>query len=141
MRILFDGLYDMKEFILMVDIYQWCDKQEAWGGKGYIIQDWYINSDKEKNVIDESDQSKVIWRNSDCVIVTPYYKQLSWLFHELHCYVGTGNLNASIFLRGFSACCEEYFKKTPDHSAKELMLAVLEYIQRENDKKMGYVVK
>ncbi len=41
MKITFNGLYDIKEFIHMVDIYQWCDKEKEWGGLGYNIQNWY----------------------------------------------------------------------------------------------------
>lgn len=137
MKIQFDGLWDVKEFMLMVDIYQWCDKEKAWGGKGYRIQNWYIDDDtKEKTAIEESDQSKVIIPdNGDYVIITPYYKQLSWLFGVLHEFGKEGYLHTGVFLNGFHTCCDEYFKKNPDHSAKELMLYILENMQQMNDEK------
>lgn len=139
MKIQFDGLWDVKEFMLMVDIYQWCDKQEAWGGKGFNIQNWYMDEDrKRKEFVDEPTGSKVIRYGGGCVIVTPYYKMLSWLFDTLRGLVEDGYLDAGVFLGGFSVCCEEYFKKTPEHSAKELMLYILENLQRVNDEKNGY---
>jgi hypothetical protein len=137
MTIQFDGLWDVKEFMLMVDIYQWCDKQEPWGGKGYSIQDCYTDEDwKEKVYVKKSTQSKVIRHNGYCIIITPYYKMLSWLFDVLRHQVERGYLAPGILLSGFSVCCEEYFKKTPEHSAKELMLYVLENLQRINDEKL-----
>ena len=142
MKIIFDGLYDIKEFILMVDIYQWCDKEKEWGGLGYNIQNWYNDDDrKEKVFISESDQSKVIRYGGGCVIVTPYYKQISWLFNLLRLYAEDGGLETGVLLNGFSACCEEYFKKTPDHSAKELMLNILEHVQCKNDICHGIAVE
>lgn len=138
MKIQFDGLWDVKEFMLMVDIYQWCDKEKAWEGKGYLVRNWYIDDDtKEKITIEESNQSKVIISDRrDFMIITPYYKQLSWLFRVLHGFGKTGYLSTSVFLTGFHACCDEYFKKTPDHSAKELMLYILENIQQKNDERI-----
>ncbi len=142
MQITFDDLYDLKEFILMIDIYQFCDKQEAWGGLGYIIQNWYVDPDrKEKIVVDESDQSRVIRRSGDCVIVTPYYKMISWLFDVLRCYAEESDLDTGVFLGTFSKACEEYFQRTPDHSAKELMLNILEQIQLNNDIAHGFYVE
>ena len=142
MRIIFDGLYDVKEFILMVDIYQWCDKEVKWEGLGYTIQNSYINYErKEEIIVRESDQSKVIRYGGGCVIVTPFYKQLSWLFNLLRGFVDEHLLRSDAFLDGFSDCCEEYFKKTPDHSAKELMVKILEYIQNKNDKENGMFVE
>lgn len=134
MKIEFDGLWDIKEFMLMVDIYQWCDKEEEWGGMGYNIRNWYMEEDrKEKITVKESTQSRVHRYDGGCVVVTPYYKHLSWLFRELKHQVDEKYLNAGILLNGFSACCEEYFKNTPEHSAKELMLYLLENLQQRND--------
>lgn len=141
MKIIFDGLYDIKEFILMVDIYQWCDKEKEWGGLGYIIQNCYYDDDREKKIyITESDQSKVIRNGRGCIIVTPYSKQISWLFNLLYLYVQDDGLDSGVLLDGFGACCEDYFKKTPDHSAKELMLNILENIQLKNDIRHGIAV-
>ena len=136
MKVQFDGLWDVKEFMLMIDIYEWCDKQKEWGGKGFNIQNWYIDpDDKEKIVIEESVQSKVLKYCGGCRVITPYYKQLSWLFSVLFDLTNKGYLDPGIFLNGFRICCEEYFKRTPEHSAKELMLYILENIQRMNDEK------
>ena len=137
MTIQFDGLYDIKEFILMVDIYQVCDKVKPWGGLGYIVQDWYADEKEGNRIqIEDSDQSKVIWNDGDCIIVTPYYKQLSWLFETLRCISKEDYLDKGVFLNGFGTCCEELFSKSPDHSAKELMVYILEGLQRENDKRL-----
>lgn len=141
MKIEFEGLYDLKEFILMVDIYQFCDKEKAWGGLGYNIQNWYMDENrKEKVVVEDSDQSKVIHYGGGCIIVTPYYKMVSWLFNELRKKVEDCNYNLSsgVLLSGFSACCEEYFRSTPDHSAKELMVNILEHIQLKDDVAQGF---
>lgn len=139
MTVVFDGLYDIKEFILMIDIYQWCDKEAAWGGLGFNIQDWYLDTDrKEKAIVGESNESKVIKYGGGCIIVTPYYKQLSWLFSVLRDFVEHDRLDSGVFLDGFRSRCEEYFRMSPDHSAKELMVFILEGIQRQNDIKNGY---
>ena len=76
-----------------------------------------------------------------CIIVTPYYKQISWLFNLLRHYVEDGGLDAGVLLGGFSNCCEKYFKETPDHSAKELMLNILEHVQCKNDICHGIAVE
>lgn len=135
MEIRFRSLKEIKEFILMVDIYQWCDKQEEWGGKGYIIKDKYFDPDeKNKTVVTRPEESKVIHAGGDQIIITPYYKQLSWLFKTLHDYVMYGNqLSAGTFLSGFHIGCEGYFIMNPGHSAKELMIFVLDGLQRMVD--------
>ncbi len=138
MNIRFESLKEIKEFILMVDIYQLCDKQKEWGGKGYIItnRDYAAESkDEEEYYVMEPCCSRVIKRSADVIIVTPYSKQLSWLFWTLYHFVEYNNeeLNAGVFLDGFRIACEGYFIINPDHSAKELMIFVLDSLQRGVD--------
>ncbi len=140
LEIRFRSLKEIKEFILMVDIYQLCDKQEEWGGKGYIITNRIYDSEgKRETYVTEPEESKVISRSGDKIIVTPYYRQLSWLFKTLYHFVEYSNdqLGAGAFLKGFSVGCEGYFVMNPSHSAKELMLYVLDAIQRLQE----YVVR
>lgn len=88
MRIEFESLKEIKEFVLMVDIYHLCVKQEEWGGLGYIITDKYFDSEsKTEERIAEPRESRIIKRNGDWIILTPYSRQLSWLFAILSRFV------------------------------------------------------
>ncbi len=140
MQIRFNSLKEIKEFILMVDIYHLCDKQEPWGGRGYIVTDRYPDLESKKEIIVTiPEKSKVIHRSSDQIIVTPYVKQLSWLFMVLQEHVEYGVLPADVLLNCFHSSCEGYFIMNPGHSAKELMIFVLDAFQRviDADKEEG----
>lgn len=137
MRIEFDSLKEIKEFILMVDIYQWTDQERPWGGKGYIITDRYHHPEaleKEEGfiMVSRPEDSRVI-KQSDTVIVTPYVKQLSWLFKTLYFLTMEHKLDVLSFDTGFMVACEGYFIMNPGHSAKELMIYILDAIQRMED--------
>ena len=113
MKIQFDSLREIKEFILMVDIYHLCDKQEDWGGAGYIITDrCYDPKEKSEIIVTIPEESTVI-HGDDYVIVTPYHKQVSWLFKTLFEFVGSHQLEAETLLDGFHVSCEGYFIINP----------------------------
>ncbi len=134
MKIQFGSLKEIKEFILMVDIYQLCDKQPEWGGKGYIINDRYVDPDEKREIVVANPEESKVIHGYDQIIVTPYYKQLSWLFETLYHFVEYGNeLSAGIFLDHFHVGCEGYFIMNPSNSAKELMVFILDGLKRVVD--------
>ena len=131
MKILFNSLSEIKEFILMVDLYQLCDKDPEWGGLGYIITDkeeYY--EEKEVTIVTKPHESRV-YNNRDTVIVTPYYKQISWLFRTLYEFVNEKKeLDVETFLTGFGVGCKGYFLINPNYYPQELMLFILDGLQR-----------
>lgn len=135
MKIEFTSLYEIKEFILMVDLYQLCKDQDEWGGKGYRITNReYDREAKEDLTVTEPYQSKVLDLGHTIDIVTPYPKQISWLFKTLFHYVEYGNeLDAGTFLDNFKILCKGYFIINRDYLPQELMLYILDGMKRMVD--------
>lgn len=136
MEIKFNNLMEIKEFVLMIDLYQLCKDQEKWGGKGYIITDKDYNLESEEEfTVTEPEQSKVYHRSADEIIVTPYVKQLSWLFKTLY-WLSNENpdiLDPHTLLGIFHVGCEGYFIMNPHHYPQELMLFVLDTLIRSEN--------
>ena len=135
MEIRFDSLKEIKDFILMVDIYQLCECQEEWGGLGYIITNRDYDAESKKEfVVTEPMESRVPKDTVDKAIITPYCKQISWLFKTLYDFVEYNKeLDPGSFLDGFCPLCKGYFLMNPEHSAKELMLFVIDGLKRIAD--------
>ena len=141
MEIRFASLKEIKEFILMVDIYQLCDKQdqEIWHGR-YIIDNKYHDAElnAEDFVITDPSESRVVHRGHVYCISTPYYKQIGWLYETLEYFAGHHydiniqgkEIDENCLREYFHVCCNLYFKKCPDHTAKELMLYIIDSLKR-----------
>ncbi len=138
MEIKFESLKEIKDYILMTDIYQLCESQKEWGGLGYIITNIESNREEKSIVIHEPNESRVIKGPGDKAIITPYYKQLSWLFDTLYRFtMYNEELDPKSFLDGFCISCEGYFIINPEHNVKELMLFVIDGLKRIADSKRG----
>ncbi len=137
MEIKFDSLKEIKDYILMTDIYQLCEFHKEWGGHGYIITNRDYNKEAEKyEYITEPKESKVLKSQGDKIVITPYYRQISWLFDTLYRFTMYNNeLDPHSFLDGFCIICEGYFVINPEHSVKELMLFVIDGLKRMSDSK------
>ena len=143
MEIKFSSMKEIKEFILMVDIYQLCDKQESWKCHGYMISNRYFDTELNEvgKAITDPKESRVVRCGHFHCITTPYYKQLSWLFgvleyfaeHHYNAMIQGKELDKTTLRYCFRACCELYFKKHPDHMAKELMIFVVDWLKMAHE--------
>ena len=118
MKIIWDNLQEIKDFLSVVDISRFSKSDEMWGGLGVIIDDRGPNRGSEVII------------GPDTHIITPKAKELSWLFRNLYEFSLSGKLSASIFLEGFRTACIAFFIEHKDYEANDLLLYVIDFIER-----------
>ena len=123
MQIIWDSLDEVKEFIDMVGLAKLCKDEEEWGGLGYIITGRDIRKDENT----PTEKSYTI-RDSDYIIVSPYYKELSWLFRNTYRYVEKGTLSSESYLDGFGAACKGFFLLHKTYKPKTLLFFILDFL-------------
>lgn len=132
MRIIWGNLSEVKKFIDMVDLDKLCKDEKEWGGVGVII----TGRDIRKDGRSPSKESYTL-HQSDYIIVTPCYKELSWLFRNTYRDVEGCGLEGVHYIQGFWAASTGFFLQHPKYKAKELLLFVVDFLEgvekRERD--------
>ena len=123
MKIIWDNLDEVKQFIDLVGITKLCKNEREWGGLGFIITGNDVRKE-EKNQTIES----YTMHGSDYIIVTPCYKELSWLFRNTYQYVEQETLSACEYQEGFWAACTSFFLLHKSYKPKALLFFVLDFL-------------
>ncbi len=123
MTIVWDNLDEVKRFIDLVGLTKLSKDEPEWGGLGFIITGNDVRKD-EKTPTAES----YTMHNSDYVIVTPYYKELSWLFRNTYRYVEQDTLSGGEYLEGFWAACTGFFLLHKSYKPKTLLFFVIDFL-------------
>ena len=126
MKVIFENLNEIKEFILMNGYLLFMEKQEEWGGLGVIITDHYVEPESKETVFVTKPEESKAFARSDKIIITPYAKQLSWLIDTLYRYsLEHKELSPDILLDGFYVTSLGFFLNSPHHYPQELMLFIV----------------
>lgn len=123
MRILWDSLEEVKDFINLVGLAKLCKDEEEWGGLGFII----TGTDRWNGVEKATEESFTI-HTSDYIIVTPYYRELSWLFRNTFRYVERKTLTGGEYAEGFWAACTGFFLMHKTYKPKTLLFFVIDFL-------------
>lgn len=123
MTIIWDNLEEVKDFIDLVNLEKLCANEEEWGGLGFIITGKDVKKDW-KTVAEDS----YTLHNNDYIIVTPCYKELSWLFRNTYNHVGEETLDGGQFLEGFWAACTGFFLMNNTYDARKLLFFVIDFL-------------
>ena len=126
MKIIWDSPYEVKHLLEIVDLekVRESESEHGWGCGGFIIRE---NDGKQ----DEKAAKKPVsdaYHESDYVILTPCYKELSWLYRIMKDYPRYGALKQGDFDAGFFWACKGFFLSHPKYEAKELLLFVLNFL-------------
>ena len=125
MKIIWNNISEVKDFIDLVGLSKLCKNEKEWGGVGFIITGKDVKKDWETPT-----QESYTLRGSDLIVVTPYYKELSWLFRITHDYPTYGKLTSTDYLEGFWYACTGFFLKYAQkpYKAKELVSFVIDFL-------------
>ncbi len=124
MKIVWESLGEIKDFLELVNIEKLSNSEQNWGGLGYIIDD----GKRSDCIVTEIGESKVI-NSGDKIIITPKSKELSWLFRNLYECTTYGILPSGILLDAFWAACLGFFINHQQYESKELLLFVIKFIE------------
>lgn len=134
MKIIWDNLDEVKHFIDMVGLTKLCKDEKEWGGLGFIITGKDIRKDQKLPAIES-----YTMHYSDYIIVTPYYKELSWLFRNTYMYVEKATISGSEYIEGFWAACTGFFLQHKSYKPKALLFFVLDYLSAmENQREQNF---
>ena len=99
--------------------------EEEWGDLGFIISGRDLRGDG-KSLTKESYTNHEV----DYIVVTPHWKELSWLFRNTYQYVEKGTLSGGAYEEGFWAACTGFFllNKEKPYQVKELLFFVLDFL-------------
>lgn len=123
MKIIWDSLDEIRDFIQLVDITKLAQSEKNWGGLGYIID----NGERSDLVAIKAGASEVI-AEQDIIIFSPKAKELSWLFRNLYEFSCSGKLSSKVLLDAFWVACKIYFMQHPVIESKSLLLFVIRFI-------------
>lgn len=123
MKIVWDNLNEVKEFINLVGLTKLSKDQPEWGGLGLII----TGNDVQKDGKIPAAESYTM-HGSDYVIVTPYYKELSWLFKNTYQYVEKGTFSGNNYIEGFWIACTGFFLSHKNYKPKALLFFVIDFL-------------
>ena len=113
MKIIWDSLEEIRDFLLCTDITKLAANERKWGGLGIIIDDSAPEC--------KAGESKVI-HGSDNIIITPKAKELSWLFRNLYEATLSDILNSERLLDYFWIACVSFFIRYQEYETRDLLL-------------------
>ena len=124
MKIIFNNLVEAKKFLDMVNLSKLCADEREWGCAGFIIR-----QDAAQKGSKEPSQKSYTRRSSDFLVITPHYKELSWLYRTLRDYFPVEKLSRRDFDMGFWAACTGFFAQHANKSfrAKTLLLFIINF--------------
>ena len=130
MRIIWDNLREVKDFINLVGLEKLSRDEEEWGGKGFIItgRDVQNNSDKPA-------KEPYTLHGCDYVIVTPYWRELSWLFRMTFRYVEQERLSFRDYTESFWVASKGFFlmNREKEYTAEDLVFFVIDFLADIDD--------
>ena len=137
MKIIWDSIYEVKRLIEIADLekVREHESEHGWGSAGFIIRE----SDRKPGEKEVQKPVSDAYHKSDYVIMTPCYKELSWLYRIMKDYPRYGVLKQGDFDEGFFWACKAFFLSHPKYEAKELLLFVVHFLgsideQTRNDR-------
>ena len=124
MKIIWDNLREVKKFIDLVGLKKLCKDEEEWGGLGFIITGRDVRGDG----VSPANESYTL-RGPDFVVVSPYWKELCWLFRNTFHYPEHSQyLTGSEYLEGFWLACTGFMIGRKNYSAKRLVDFVIDFL-------------
>ena len=111
------------DFINLVGLDKLCRNEQEWGGLGFIITGRDVRKDDKSPA-----QESYTVHGSDYIVVTPCYKELSWLFRNTYQYVEKGTITGGNFTNTFWAACTGFFLLHKTYKAKSLLFFVLNFL-------------
>ena len=132
MKIIWNSISEVKGFIDLVGLSKLCKNEKEWGGVGFIITGKDVKKDWETPT-----QESYTLRGSDFIVVTPYYKELSWLFRMTYEYPTYGKLTHGEYMEGFWIACKGFFlmNEQKPYKAKELVFFVIDFLAGMEERK------
>ena len=124
MKIIFSDLVEVKEFLDMVNLSKLCANEREWGCAGFIIRQETAQKGSK-----EPSQKSYTHRAGDFLVITPHYKELTWLYKTLRDYFPVEKLSRSDFDMGFWAACTGFFAQHANKAfrAKPLLLFIINF--------------
>lgn len=123
MRIIWDDLEEVKRFIDLVGLAKLCKDEKEWGGLGVNI----TGNDVRKDDKLPATESYTL-HGPDYIIITPYYKELSWLFRNTYQYTEKGTLSGRDYQDGFWSACTIFFLQHKGFTPKNLLFFVIDFL-------------
>jgi len=126
MKIVWDNLKEVQSFIDQVGLDRLSQNEKEWAGLGFIITGRDICMDS-KSIAKRS----YTIHNTNYIVVTPCWKELSWLFRNTCLYPEyKNNITYSQFQQCFWEACSAYIAKEKNYTAKELIAFVIRSLAR-----------
>lgn len=125
MTIIWDNLSEVRSFIDLVGLEKLSRNEKEWGGIGFIITGRDVQKKSDKLA-----KESYALHECDYVVVTPYWRELSWLFRMTYRYPEQGRLSHGEYEEGFWMACKCFFlmNREKKYTAKELVFFVIDFL-------------
>lgn len=124
MKIIWDNIREIGEYMNWVGLKKLCSEEREWGGAGVIITSGVGYGHEKPVTTEESDA----FHECDTMILTPYAKELSWLYRNILNYTFENDINMSLVNESLWASCKGFFSGHKQHTAKQLIAFVSDFI-------------
>ena len=125
MRIIWDNISEIGKYMEKYGLEKICEDEREWGGRGYIIASGGYLSKKEKISTEESKTSR---GRGDTIIMTPYAKELSWLFRNLMDYEMEQTQSMRLVEECVWAASTAFFVEHKQYDAEQLVRYVYNFV-------------
>lgn len=127
MKIIWDNIHEIGKYIRKFGLEKICEDEYEWGGRGYIIASGGYLSDKKK-ISSEESVSRPGAGGGDTIIMTPYAKELSWLFRNLMNYAQENNKNVHLVEESVWVASAAFFVEHKQYNAEQLIEYVYDFV-------------
>ena len=128
MEIIWDNMKEVRNFMEAVDLKKISRDEQEWGGLGFIITGRDMRGDRES----PAKESYTLY-DRDHIVVTPYWKELSWVFRNV--YRHPGKLSYDTFMDGFWAACTGFFLQHPSYKPEKAIEFVFNFLSGIEEQK------
>ena len=128
MEIIWDSMKEVRNFMENVNLKKISQNEQEWCGLGFIITGRDIRGGG-KSPVNES----YTLCDLDHIVVTPYWKELSWVFRNV--YRHPGKLSYETFMEGFWAACTGFFLQHPSYKPEKAIEFIFNFLSGIEEQK------
>lgn len=123
MKIIWESICEIGEYMNWVGLKKLCTNGKEWGGHGFIITSG-VGYGYDKPVSTEESDA---FRKVDTIILTPFAKELSWLYTNIEEYIMENHISCDV-IGAFWASCKGFFLGHKQYTAEQLIDFVTNFI-------------
>ena len=128
MEIIWDSMKEVRNSMENVNLKKISQNEPEWGSLGFIITGRDLRGDGKS----PATESYTLC-DRDHIVVTPYWKELSWVFRNV--YRHPGKLAYDTFMEGFWAACTGFFLQHPSYKPEKAIEFIFNFLSGIEEQK------